>query len=110
MFKRGNIWGACAIHSFWNFAQGNIFGSYVARIYKSVELNEEGTEVVDSKKLHKYDAAFYSKMSMNVSGGEKGNGVLNINAENHIDYDPLSLLLDLNGTGVLFIILHVMFV
>lgn len=57
-------------------------GSYVAKIYKSVELNEEGTEVVDSKKLHKYDAAFYSKMSMNINGGEEDNGVLNINAEN----------------------------
>ena len=44
----------------------NITGSYVARIYKpdSVELSEDGTEVVDSKKLHKYDGAFYSKMSM----------------------------------------------
>jgi len=30
VFKRGNIWGACAIHSFWNFAQGNIFGSPVS--------------------------------------------------------------------------------
>ena len=30
IFKRGNIWGACAIHTFWNFAQGNIFGSYVS--------------------------------------------------------------------------------
>ena len=57
-------------------------GSYVARIYKSVELNEEGTEVIDSKKLHKYDGAFYSKMSMNINGGEAGDGVLNINAEN----------------------------
>ena len=57
-------------------------GSYVAKIYKSVELNEEGTEIVDSKKLHKYDGAFYSKMSMNINGGENGDGVLNINAEN----------------------------
>ncbi len=30
VFKRGNIWGACAIHSMWNFTQGNIFGSYVS--------------------------------------------------------------------------------
>ena len=30
VFKRGNIWGACAIHTMWNFAQGNIFGSYVS--------------------------------------------------------------------------------
>ena len=59
-----------------------INGSYVARIYKSYTLSEDGTEVVDSKKLHKYDGAFYSKMSMNVDGREKGNGVLNIQAEN----------------------------
>lgn len=57
-------------------------GSYVAKIYKTVELSEDGTEVVDSKKLHKYDGAFYSKMSMNVNGGEIGDGMLNINAEN----------------------------
>ena len=58
----------------------NINGSYVARIYKSYELNEDGTEVVDSKKLHKYDAAFYSKMSMSISGTDSG--TLNIDAEN----------------------------
>ncbi len=70
-------------------------GSYVARIYKSYELNEEGTEVVDNKKLHKYDAAFYSKMSMNINGEEKGNGILNIKAENEgLDSE---LHLTLNG-------------
>lgn len=63
-------------------SENNINGSYVARIYKSVELSKDGTEVVDSKKLHKYDAAFYSKMSMNVYGGKIGDGVLNITAEN----------------------------
>ena len=57
-------------------------GSYVARIYKSVELSDDGKEVVASKKLHKYDAAFYSKMSMNINGGEENSGVLNIVAEN----------------------------
>ena len=59
-------------------------GSYVARIYKpdSVVLSEDGTEVVEEKKLHKYDAAFYSRMSMNVDGGEEGTGTLYINAEN----------------------------
>ena len=62
--------------------ENNINGSYVAKIYKSYELNEDGTEVVDSKKLHKYDAAFYSKKTMNVDGGDKGDGILNINAEN----------------------------
>ncbi len=57
-------------------------GSYVAKIYESVELNEAGTEIIDSKKLHKYDAAFYSRRTMNIIGEEKGNGVLNIHAEN----------------------------
>ena len=63
-------------------SKNHVTGSYVAKIYESVELNEEGTEVVDSKKLHKYDAAFYSKMSMNINGGEQNSGVLNINAQN----------------------------
>ena len=58
--------------------ENTVNGSYVARIYKSVELNDAGTEVTDSKKLHKYDGAVYSRMSMNVSG----NGSLAINAEN----------------------------
>ncbi len=62
--------------------ENNINGAYVAKIYKSYELNEDGTEVVDSEKLHKYDAAFYSKKTMNINGGESGDGVLNINAEN----------------------------
>ena len=62
--------------------KNNINGSYVAKIYKSVELSEDGKEVIDSKKLHKYDGAFYSKQSLNIYGGQKGNGVLNINAEN----------------------------
>ena len=48
--------------------ENHVTGSHVARIYKP------GTE----KKLHKYDGAFYSKMSMNV-GGE---GSLNITADN----------------------------
>lgn len=62
----------------------NISGSYVARIYKpeSVVLNESGNEVIEEKKLHKYDAALYSKMTMNVDSGKKDTGVLNIMAEN----------------------------
>ena len=64
--------------------ENHIRGSYVARIYKpdSVELNAKGTKVKDAKKLHKYDAAFYSRMSMNIRGGEEGSGILNIRAEN----------------------------
>ena len=62
----------------------NVNGSYVARIYEqgTVVLNQTGTEVVEADKLHKYDAAFYSKRSMNINGEEKNTGVLNITAEN----------------------------
>lgn len=78
--------------------ENNITGSYVARIYKSVELSEDGTEVADSKKLHKYDGAFYSRMSMNVNGGEEGSGVLNITAENEgLDSE---LHLTINGGNI----------
>ncbi len=62
--------------------ENNISGSYVAKIYESYELNADKTEVVDSKKLHKYDGAFYSKKTININGGTKGNGILNIAAEN----------------------------
>jgi hypothetical protein len=49
----------------------------------------------DAKKLHKYDAAFYSKMTMNVTGNT---GVLNINAANEgLDSE---LHLTLNGGNV----------
>ncbi len=76
-------------------SETNISGSYVARIYKSYELNDEGSEVIDSEKLHKYDAAFYSKMSMNILGEKNGSGILNINAENEgLDSE---LHLTLNG-------------
>lgn len=63
-------------------SENTVNGSYVAKIYKSCTLSEDGSEVLESKKLHKYDGAVYSRMSMNVSGGEKNNGILNINAEN----------------------------
>ncbi len=59
-------------------SKNKIYGSYVAEIYESCELNEEGTEIVDSKRLHKYDGAVFSRRSMNVSG----TGKLEIVAEN----------------------------
>ncbi len=34
VFKRGDLWGACAIHSMWNFAQGCIIGSNVSGLSK----------------------------------------------------------------------------
>ena len=82
--------------------QNSINGSYVARIYKpdSVVLNDTGTEVEDAKKLHKYDAAFYSKMSMNVNGEIENSGILTINADNEgLDSE---LHLTING-GIIYI-------
>lgn len=80
--------------------ENTVNGSYVARIYEpdSVVLNEDETEVEDAKKLHKYDAAFYSRMTMNVNGEEKGDGVLIINAENEgLDSE---LHLTINGGNI----------
>ncbi len=77
--------------------ENTVNGSYVERIYdpETVVLNDDKTQVEDADKLHKYDGAFYSKMSMNIGGGEKGNGVLNINAQNEgLDSE---LHLTLNG-------------
>lgn len=67
----------------------NITGSHVARIYK------EGT----TKKLHKYDGAFYSRMSMNVNGDDADDtGVLNITADNEgLDTE---LHLTINGGAI----------
>lgn len=53
-------------------SENTVTGSHVARIYK------EGT----TDKLHKYDGAFYSRMSMNLSGETAGTGTLRIVADN----------------------------
>ena len=87
-----------------DFSENFVNGSYVARIYKpeSVVLNEDGTEVEEAKKLHKYDGAFYSKMSMNIGTPEGGNGsgILRIDAENEgLDSE---MHLTING-GYIFI-------
>lgn len=64
----------------------NINGSHVARIYKD---NDQ------QKKLHKYDGAFYSCMSMEIDGETKGDGILNIVSDNEgLDTE---LHLTLNG-------------
>lgn len=63
-------------------SKNTVNGSYVAKIYESYTLNEAGTEVADSDKLHKYDGAVYSRMSLNVGGEQKGDGTLTIAAQN----------------------------
>ena len=67
-------------------------GSYVAKIYKPETVVDGNVE--DAKKLHKYDAAFYSRMSMTLDG----EGTLNINAENEgLDSE---LHLTINGGNI----------
>lgn len=41
--RRGSIWGICAIHSIWNFAQGNVFGCKVS----GMDMGESIFGVVD---------------------------------------------------------------
>ena len=67
-----------------NGTRSAVSGSYVAKIYKpdSVVLSEDGTEVLDAEKLHKYDGAVYSRMSMNIGNSTLANGHLDINAAN----------------------------
>lgn len=74
-----------------------IDGSYVARIY------EEGT----TDKLHKYDGAFYSKMSMNISGQTLGTGELHITATNeglgselHFTLNSGNIWIESNDDGI----------
>lgn len=65
-----------------------VTGSHVAKIYKT------GT----TKKLHKYDGAFYSKCSMTISGEEEGTGILDIVADNEgLDSE---LHLNINGGDI----------
>lgn len=40
MLKRGNIWGVCAIHSLWNFVQGNLYGISVSGMGKTESIME----------------------------------------------------------------------
>lgn len=46
-----NIWGACAIHSIWNFAQGNFYGISVSGMAKMDSIfstvNTEGKELIN---------------------------------------------------------------
>lgn len=49
--KRGSIWGACAIHSFWNFFQGNFFGISVSGTGGSDAVSVLNCEAISSSKI-----------------------------------------------------------
>ena len=50
-----SIWGICAIHSMWNFAQGNIFGISVSGAKSQVSLFSfklnSGAELINGEAL-----------------------------------------------------------
>ncbi len=50
VLKTNDLWGACGMHSAWNFAQGNIFGFEVSGIDVAVgtlfDLNLKGNELI----------------------------------------------------------------
>ncbi|MDY2720684.1 MAG: type II CAAX endopeptidase family protein [Candidatus Faecousia sp.] len=56
MVKRGNLWGACAVHGMWNFVQGNFFGLPVSGV-------NAGTSV--------FQSAFHTSNTL-ITGGEFG--------------------------------------
>ncbi|GEM_PF-583237 len=59
-----------------------VSGANIFRILKTKYKDEDSTdEVKVQKKSKKVDGAFYSYMSMNIDGEEKGTGILNINSE-----------------------------
>lgn len=72
VYESDSVDSAGALVTIADDSENTVNGSYVARIYK------EGT----TDKLHKYDGAFYSKMTMLVQGETKDNGKLTIEAEN----------------------------
>ena len=61
--------------------KNTVTGSHVAKCYKYT-ISDNGTISMTTKKRAKYDGAFYSKMSMSIKGETKGNGILNIIADN----------------------------
>ena len=77
----------------------NFVGENVYRMLKTTyKSGQEGKAVPVQKKMRKTDGAFYSYVSMNIDGGEKGTGVLNITG----GYEGLDteLHLTINGGNI----------
>ena len=59
----------------------NVSGKNIYRMLKTKYKDEESKdEIKVQKKIRKMDAPFYSCVSMNINGEEKGNGILNISS------------------------------
>lgn len=74
-----------------------VTGTNVFRMLKTVYKNEEDTAALPvQKKAHKYDGAFYSCVSMELDGGEKGTGSLTVTST---DYEGMDSELHLTVKG-----------
>ena len=62
-------------------SENTVNGSHVAKIYREGTTQEE-VDAGEAKKAYKFDAAIDSLVSFNIDGEEKGNGVLNVVADN----------------------------
>lgn len=60
MIRRGNLWGVCAIHSIWNFTQGNIFKMSVSGM-------NTGDSVIKMRPVE--DAAIWNGGAFGPEGG-----------------------------------------
>ena len=49
--KRNSLWGACAMHSFWNFFQGNFFGISVSGTGAGANASVMQAETLEANKL-----------------------------------------------------------
>ena len=49
--KRNSLWGACAMHSFWNFFQGNFFGISVSGTGAGTNASVMQAQTLDAHKL-----------------------------------------------------------
>lgn len=65
-----------------NNSENNITGANIYRILKptpkSSAAKVDGKDISDQKKLYKMDGAFYSHVSLGISGEGDGNGILNV--------------------------------
>ena len=60
MLKRGSIWGICALHTFWNFVQGCVFG---------ISVSGTGAGASPLKTTLSLDAAWLSGGAFGMEGG-----------------------------------------
>ena len=62
VLRRGNLWGACAIHSMWNFAQGNLFGAAVSG-------NRSGPSLLRAEAIASGSASLWNGGAFGPEGG-----------------------------------------